>query len=61
MNKEQKNQKENEALHIEEEELKQQAKDFTDKWMPKSEKYCEVCGAINCKNNDSCIECDIQF
>lgn len=25
------------------------------------EKYCEVCGACNCKNNDSCIKCNCQF
>ena len=57
-----------EALHIggvvrsyTEEEIRRQAKDFCNKWLPKWEKYCEVCGACNCKNNDSCIKCNCQF
>lgn len=25
------------------------------------EKYCEACGARNCKNNDSCIKCNCKF
>jgi len=44
-----------------EEEIRQQAKDFYDKWLPRWEKYCDVCGACNCKNNDSCIKCNCQF
>ena len=43
------------------EEIRQQAKDFCNKWLPKFEKHCEICGACNCKNNDSCIKCNCQF
>jgi uncharacterized OB-fold protein len=25
------------------------------------EKKCNVCGAINCTNNDTCIKCNCQF
>jgi hypothetical protein len=43
------------------EEIKQHVKDFCDKWLPKREKYCDVCKGCNCKNNDSCIHCGCQF
>ena len=43
------------------EEIKNKARDFCEKWFPKWEKYCEVCKACNCKNNDSCIKCGCQF
>ena len=43
------------------EEIKQHAKDFCDKWLPKWEKYCDVCKGCNCKNNDTCIHCGCQF
>jgi uncharacterized membrane protein len=43
------------------EEIKQHAKDFCDKWLPKWEKYCDVCKGCNCKNNNTCIHCGCQF
>ena len=43
------------------EEIKQHAKDFCDKWLPKWKKYCDVCKGCNCKNNDTCIHCGYQF
>jgi hypothetical protein len=43
------------------EEIRQQARDFCDKWLPKWEKYCDVCKGCNCINNDSCIHCGCQF
>ena len=42
-------------------ELKQHAKEFVDKWLPKWEKYCTVCNACNCNCNDVCIKCGCQF
>ena len=42
-------------------EIKQHAKEFVDKWLPKWEKYCTVCNACNCKCNDVCIKCGCQF
>ena len=44
-----------------EEEIREQARDFCEKWLPKWEKYCEVCNGCNCKNNDKCIHCGCQF
>ncbi len=44
-----------------EEEVREQARNFVNKWMPKYEKYCQICGARNCKSNDNCIKCNCQF
>lgn len=44
-----------------EEEIREQARHFCEKWLPKWEKYCEVCNGCNCKNNDKCIHCGCQF
>ena len=68
MSKEQNNQENDKSLHTggvvrsyTKEEIKQQAKDFCNNWLPKWKKHCDVCGACNCKNNDSCIKCNCQF
>lgn len=46
---------------MKDEEIKKQAKDFCNKWLPKWEEYCKICGACNCKNNDNCKKCNCQF
>ena len=44
-----------------EDEIRQMAKDFVEKYMPKWECECPVCGAVNCKSNDSCRICNCQL
>lgn len=44
-----------------EKEIREQAREFVNSFLPKWEKYCEICGAMNCKSNESCIKCNCQF
>lgn len=43
------------------EKIKKEAEQFVKDFLPSWEKYCEVCGACNCQNNDSCIKCNHEF
>lgn len=42
-------------------EIKKMAEDFVEKHMPKWECKCSVCGTINCRSNDTCINCNCQL
>ena len=46
---------------VSDEEIIKNVSDFFDKWFIKWEKYCQLCKARNCRNNDSCIKCGCQF
>lgn len=46
---------------LSDDEIRQIADEFMNEWFPKWDKYCEICKARNCKNNDSCIQCGCQF
>jgi hypothetical protein len=43
-------------------EIRQQAKEFFEKWFPKYVIVkCDLCGADNCVYNDNCIRCNKDF
>ncbi len=41
--------------------IRKDADEFVKVNFPKNEKHCVVCGARNCKNNETCIECNCPF